>query len=171
MPERVPELIDLNIPNPVWSAFVLFMQTAETVLKYSDAQLYEKEKMSSVKLAALQLLDMHNGTMIHSALAAWMFKEPHSITKLIERLKRDELVVTVRDTIDKRAINIEITDKGRKLLRETVPLAREVAERVMSSISEEDAIELGKLVSVLRQNARNSLAQLSQEKQANSRSK
>lgn len=171
MPEKVPELIDLNIQNPIWSTFVLFMQTAETVLKYADAQLYEKEKMSAVKLAALQILNMHNGTMIHSELAAWMFKEPHSITKLIERLKRDKLVITKRDTDDKRVINIVMTDKGQKLLNETLPLARDVADRVMSSINEDNAIELGKLISVLRQNARNNLAQLSKEKQANSKAK
>ena len=160
MANRVPELIDVEIDNIILKTFVLFVQTAETVLKYSDAQFYKGANLSIVKYAALRILDINGGTMTPSQLAAWMFKERHSITTLVERLRRDGLVGTRRQTRDRRSVSVILTDKGREVLEQATPAAREIVERVMSSMSDDEAVQFGKSLSFLRQNARDTLEQL-----------
>jgi len=48
---------------------------------------------------------------------------------------------------------VTLTDKGRGVLRQAVPVAREVVDQVMLSIAEGDATLLEKTLRVLRQNA------------------
>ena len=50
-----------------------------------------------------------------------------------------------------------LTDKGRESLSLVMPAAREIVDQVMLSISEGDALQLEKLLKVLRQNAQHGL--------------
>lgn len=60
---------------------------------------------------------------------------------------------TERNSSDKRFVNIILIDKGQEVLRQTMPVAREIVNQVMASITERDAILLEKLLRVLRENA------------------
>jgi DNA-binding MarR family transcriptional regulator len=94
-----------------------------------------------------------------SDIAVWVNRERHNITTLIDRLSRDGLVKTKRDSKDRRSIKITITNKGRKVLDEAKPVAKEIVNQVMSSISEEDATKLEKLAGVLEQNTQRGIEQ------------
>ena len=165
MATRIPKLIDVDIDNIILKTFILFVQTAETILKYSDAQFYKEARLSIVKYAALRILATNSGTMTPSQLATWMFKERHSITTLVDRMKRDGLVRTERENRDKRFVNVTLTAKGRKVLEQSTPVARDIVNRVMLSIGEGDAIPLEKSLRVLRQNAHDGLEHLTEHVQ------
>jgi DNA-binding MarR family transcriptional regulator len=79
--------------------------------------------------------------------------EQHNMTTLVERLKRDGLVTAERDNRDKRFVNVTLTDKGREVVSQATPVARDIVNQVMSSICEGDAALTEKLLRVLRQNA------------------
>ncbi len=98
--------------------------------------------------------------MTPSKIAEWTFKERHNITTLVDRLKREGLVRTERSLKDKRFVNIILTAKGRRVLKQATPVARKIVDQVMSSISEGDAVLLEKSLRVLRQNAHGSMEQL-----------
>lgn len=74
-------------------------------------------------------------------------------------MKREGLVTAERNNRDKRFVNITLTDKGREVLGQTMPVAREIVNQVMSSTTEGDAILLEKLLRVLRQNTHRGLEQ------------
>jgi len=122
------------------------------VHKYSDAHFYKKARLSAIKFTVLGAIVANGGTMRPSDIAVWVNRERHNITTLIDRLRRDGLVRTKHDSKDRRSINVTITDKGRKVLVQARPVAREIVNQVMSSISEKDAARLEKLVNVLEQN-------------------
>lgn len=136
--------------------FILFIQTADAVKKYTDALLY-KVGLSTIKLIVLRVLAANGGTMTPSTIAHWTLRERHNITTLVDRMKRDGLVKARRNRMDRRSINITLTAKGRKLLDEHTPLSRSIVDQIMSSISEDDAALLEKLLAVLRQNAETGL--------------
>ena len=92
-----------------------------------------------------------------SEIAEWVSRERHDITTLIDRLERDGLVRTEHSDKDRRTKNVILTDKGRSVLTETTPTARDIVNRVMLSISESDAILLERLLKTLRQNAHEGL--------------
>ncbi len=150
-------MIDVDHEDTILRSFILFVQTAYAVLKYADAHLYRKARLSISKLVVMRALASNNGVMTPSEIAEWTQTERHTITTLIERMKRDGLIRTERNPRDRRFVNVSLTDKGREVLMQAMPVAREIVDQVMSSISEDDALQLEKSLRVLRQNAHHSL--------------
>lgn len=142
--------------------FILFSQTAREVLKYADAYVFREASLSLIQLITLQSLAANNGIMTPSDIAEWTQTERHNITTLIRRMKRNGLVTAERNSHDKRIVNVILTEKGREVLTQAMPVARKVVDQVMLSISEEDAIHLEKLLSVLRQNAHSGFKNISE---------
>ena len=150
-------MIDVDHEDTILRTFILFVQTARVVLKYTDAYLYRKAGLSAIKLIVLRVLLSNNGSMTPSEIAEWTQTERHNITELVNRMKREGLVTAERNNRDRRFVNITLTDKGREVLGQTMPVAREIVDQVMSSTTEGDAILLEKLLRVLRQNAQDRL--------------
>ena len=146
-------LIEVDHEDTVLSTFILFVQTAQAVLKYADGYLYRKTRLSVAKLIVLQTLASTSRAMMPSEIAEWTNTERHNITALVGRMKQDGLVTAERNSSDKRVVNIKLTDKGRKVLSQAMPVAREVVNQVMSSITEGDMVLLREKLRILRQNA------------------
>ena len=144
---------DVDHEDRILKTFILFVQTADVTIKYANAHFYRKEGLSVTKYMVLQILAFNGGTMKPSEIADWTSKERHNITTLVERLKQEGLVRTERSNRDKRFINVALTAKGRKVLKQITPVASEIVNQVMSSIAEGDVALLEKQLRVLRQNA------------------
>jgi DNA-binding MarR family transcriptional regulator len=154
-------LIEIEGVGPILRAFILFAQTARVVAKYQDAYMNKKADLSDVKMIVLMAFyDDPNAAITASEIARWTDTEPHNITTLIKRMKQDGLLDAKRDVMDKRSLNITITNKGREALRESMPAAQHVVDQVMSSISQEDALSLEKVLKVIRRNAYDGLEHL-----------
>jgi DNA-binding MarR family transcriptional regulator len=134
---------------------MLLTQTARLISKYADAYFYKKTDVSFTKFMALKILDSagKNEVMTPTRLAEWTQTELHSVTMLVDRMKKDGLVYTERSEIDRRNVFIFLTDKGRNVLEQAKPLANVLIEHVMSSVTEADAAQLEKILVVLRDNA------------------
>jgi DNA-binding MarR family transcriptional regulator len=165
MSKREHRIIDIVSDDTILRTFVLFIQTARAVQKYADTYLYTKARFSVVKLIVLQALAINNGVMKPSEIAEWTQTERHNITALVDRLRREGLIKIERKTSDKRTVNIIMTEKGREILSQVMPVAQEVIDQVMLSIAEGDAVLLEKLLKVLRQNAVRGLEQLAKRSQ------
>jgi DNA-binding MarR family transcriptional regulator len=150
-------LIEIDLEDVVLSTFMLFVQTAQAVLKYTDAYLYRKARLSVSKLIVLKVLAINSQGMMPSKIAEWTGTERNNITALVSRMKQEGLVTTERNSRDKRLVNIKLTDKGREVLSQAIPVAQEVVNQVMSSITESDAALLKEKLKVLRQNAHQGL--------------
>ncbi len=150
-------MVDIDNEDPISKAFILFVQTADTVRKYADAIFYKKAGLSTIKFTVLKILAANGGTMIPSQIAQLTIRERHNITTLVDRLEQDGLVRTKHDDKDRRFINITLTNKGKKVLIQATPVAREIVDQVMSSITKGDTFLLEKLMGILRQNASHGL--------------
>ncbi len=149
--------MDVDHEDSILRTFILFIQASDAVMKYANAHFYRKNSLSTIKFMVLQILSANGGTMSPSEIADWTSRERHNITTLIKRLERDQLVRTERNDKDRRFINVMLTDKGRSVLTETVPTAREIINQTMSSISESDVALLERLLKTLRENAHDGL--------------
>jgi len=146
-------LIEIDHEDTILSTFMLFVQTAQAVLKYIDASLYRKTRLSISKLIVLKALASNSAGMMPSELGRWTSTERHNITTLVSRMKRDGLVTTERNSNDKRLVNIKLTNKGRKARNQAILVAKEIVDEVMLSIAEGDAALLKEKLRTLRQNA------------------
>ncbi len=165
MANRPYRSIDVGHEDTILRIFVLFVQTAREVLKYADTYLYRKVRLSIIKLIVLRVLVSNNRAMTSSEVAEWTQTERHNITALVNRMKQEGLVAAERNSSDKRLVNISITEKGREVLRRSTPIAKEVVNQVMLSISKGDAALLEKRLRVLRQNAHDGLEHVAKRSQ------
>jgi len=157
MANSVHRLKDVDHEDSILRTFILFVQAADATIKYANAHFYRKEGLSVIKFMVLRILAANGGPMRPSEIAEWTFRERHNITTLIDRLKRDGLVGVERNNRDRRFVSVTLTAKGRKVLKQAIPVAREIVNRVMLSISEDSAVPLEKSLRVLRQNAHDGL--------------
>jgi len=162
---RVHKLIDVDHDDITLRAFILFVQTADTILKYADSHFYRKSRLSLIKFMVLQILAANGATMTPSEIAQWTFRERHDITTLVARLKRDGLVTSERNDRDRRSVNIRLTAKGRNVLKQAAPVATEIVNKVMSSIGKGDVVSLENSLRALRQNAHDGLEHLAKHSQ------
>ncbi|MFC2063269.1 MarR family winged helix-turn-helix transcriptional regulator [Chloroflexota bacterium] len=150
-------IMDVGHEDTILRAFILCVQTARAVLKYTDTHLNRKAGLSSIKLIVLRVLASNKRAMMPSEIADWTQTEPHNITALIDRMKKDGFVTSERSSKNKRLVNITLTDKGREALDQAMPVAREIVDQVMSSITEGDAALIEEHLRTLRQNAHQGL--------------
>ena len=143
-------MIDVNHDEPMLKDFMLFVQTAQAVLKYADNHFYRKARLSLIKYMVLHILDTKGGTLTPSEIAQRTLTVRSNITTLAGRMKRDGLISTKRNSRDKRLVNMTLTNKGRNVLTQATPLARDIANQVMPSMSEGYAVVLDKILGVLR---------------------
>jgi len=157
--------MDVDHEDTILRSFILFVQTAYAILKYANAHLYRKARLSISKLIVLRALASNKKVMTPSEIAKWTQTERHNITTLIERMKRDGLIRTERNPRDRRFVSVSLTDKGREVLMQAMPVAGEIVDQVMSSISEDDALLLEKSLRTLRQNAHHGLEYVAKRSQ------
>ena len=162
MKKREDNLLEIEETEPRLRAFIMFSQAARGMLKYKDAYLYRKARLSVVQLIALKALAKKGGVLTPSEIAECTQTERHNITALVQRMKKDGMIKTEHDVTDRRVVNVILTYKGRDALSKAIPLARDVMAKVMASISEDDAVRLEKLMLTLRNNAEDGMGQLSE---------
>ena len=148
----IQNLMELYQGDNILRSYMIFTQSADKVMKYADARL-RKTGLSFMKYKVLHIIAANGGTMTPSEIANWTFRRPNDITTLVQRLERDGFVVTERNVRDRRFVKVTLTDKGRGVLPQSISVVKEVANQVMLSITEADAVVLEKLMGVLRQNA------------------
>lgn len=144
---------DIETNNNILGTFMLFSQTSRIVAKYTDAFLYRKAHISPVKLIVLKSLEQNNGTMTPSEIAEWTQTERHNITTLVRRMIKEGLIVAERNKTNRKFVNVIMTEKGRTVLAETLPIAQQAVDRVMASISGEDSSEMAKNLKVMKTNS------------------
>ncbi len=136
---------------------VLFINTARAVLKYMDSYFYRKARLSLVKFIALQALLPRDRALSLTDLAIFTNTERHNITTLVERLRRDGLVTTQRSKVDKRVINVELTEKGAELVQKAFPLARDIVRQIVPPVDSADTAAFMKQLELMYANASKAL--------------
>jgi DNA-binding MarR family transcriptional regulator len=91
--------------------WVIFSQTRDAILKARERELHSQSiSESHAQLLFIITLIGHNATP--AKIARWLFREPHSISEIIDRMEKQGLVKKVKDLDRKNQVRIEITEKG-----------------------------------------------------------
>jgi len=143
---------EINHSESIGKSLMLLTQTSRLINKYIDAYFYRKARFSFIKFMVLKVLASNNGVMKPSEIAEWTQTERHNITTLTRRLMKDGLVLTKHSDKDRRSTEVILTDKGRETLNRVMPVARDLIEKIMSSLTETDAEKFSQMLEVLRDN-------------------
>jgi DNA-binding MarR family transcriptional regulator len=100
------------------------------------------------------LASLHqDGPATAKCLAAYLGLQPQSMTRLLSTMEDAGLIHRHVDQTDRRQIRIELTDKGRKLLREDVARRHERLARSLTRVLTTAEIELLRIAAGLMERA------------------
>jgi len=88
-------------------------------------------------------------------ISRWLFREPHTVSGLLDRMEKDGLVTKVKDLDRKNLVRVVITEKGEEAYRKSRDM--KAVGNIMSSLLEEEKDNLRGYLETLRSEA---LAQL-----------
>ena len=100
------------------------------------------------QFTALQIL-INNGNMTIGELSQKMVLACSTITDLIDRMEKSELVSRKKDDKDKRVVRIEVLPKGYDILEKVLVKRREFLSSKLNNFSVEDKEALNKVLGEL----------------------
>ncbi|XMB86810.1 MarR family transcriptional regulator [Mycoplasmatota bacterium WC44] len=86
------------------------------------------------------------GTISQRTFSQLMRINDSSGMRLIQRMERDGLLVRERNEVDRRIININLTDKGNKLITKLMPLGLEFSKLLTNGVTDEEFIIFQKVL-------------------------
>ena len=133
-------------PNMKREVLFQLSDVARSMRTYIDQRARE-HGTTRAQWAVLIRLDRQEG-MTQAEMAEVLEIQPISLVRLIDRLCDQDLVERRPHPQDRRANRLYLTDKGRTMIVQLAPLAREIAGDVLDSLSESDIADL--LLKLLR---------------------
>jgi DNA-binding MarR family transcriptional regulator len=82
-------------------------------------------------------------------LAATLAVSPSTATRMCDRLVRKGLITRSRDTVDRREVNLDVTEEGRKLVHGVMDRRRKEVRTILRSIPEDARVQLATSLEVL----------------------
>jgi len=126
--------------QPAIDTYVVLRRTADAVSRYVESQLNEWGVTAAQYGVLLHL--MRHESLSLSDLSGLVFRSNSTLTALIDRMERDDLVVRANHASDRRVTTVELTPKGKELLLEIRAHHRPFLADMMSCLSSEDLFQL-----------------------------
>lgn len=126
-------------PAPAdWSALLALQRATHATLQLLLAELVDLDLNPSELNALANLADGHGRTV--SELGAAVGSRPSTLTSVMDRLERRELIARGSRSGDRRVVLIELTDAGRDVAAAIRKAITDIERRVLGALSA-DAID------------------------------
>lgn len=131
------------------------LRTALEIKNYYMSALLNQVDLTPARLGLLMALFLcEDQAVLASELAELMVVTPGNITGLVDGLAKDRLVRRVTYPGDRRAVLIELTEKGRRFVRGFAPIHFRLIRLLMSGLSRAQARSLARLLDEVRKQVR-----------------
>ena len=123
-----------NMVDNILIYYPLFYRRIKTSMKYKGTSKYAKPTGYYQILGTL----INEGSLPISKVGKVLYISKPNMTTLIDKLVTDKMVKRVRSKEDRRIINIEITEEGKKFLFDGRKAVEKNIEENLSSLDEKD---------------------------------
>ncbi len=115
--------------------WILFSQTWVAISKARQKEL-TPYNITEIRTALLFIIELIGHDATPAKISRWLFREPHSISEILNRMEKQGLVRKVKDLERKNQVRIELTEKGRECYKTS--LVPESIPKIASVLSEEE---------------------------------
>lgn len=122
--------------NSAIHAHIVFKK-AERVIAGKSEKVIRSNNLTDSQFSVIDVL-YTKGEMRISHLLDKMLATSGNMTVILKNMERDELIYRKRDSEDKRAFIVGLTDKGRQLFEKILPSHKEEIEKLYSVLSDEE---------------------------------
>ena len=125
------------------------------VYLYTESRRVTKEVARSAELTGPQLTVLKVlegvGDLSLSELSERIRAQNSTVTGIIDRMERENLVVRARSTEDRRVVHIRLTEKGARIAREIAVEPMEVFRGALESLSARETRDLLRILTKIAQ--------------------
>lgn len=122
-----------------------------TIVSQGFARLYsERFGISIPEWRVIAMLGQHR-TLTSKAIGERTHMHKTMVSRAVTDLERHGLVSRLPNRADKREAFLSLTEAGKRIYHEVVPLARDYAARLTTELSEADRAAFDRIVTVLRE--------------------
>ena len=140
-----------NMPvDPDYGLWVLLGQVCDATRRARDNELREFG-ISAIQAAVLFIVQAVKGPATPAEISRWLFREPHTVSGLLERMEKQGLVKKVKDLERKNMVRVVITEKGEEAYQRSKKL--ESIRAILSSLSAEQRDDFKSYLEILRNKA------------------
>ncbi len=130
------------------------------LLDDADRRALRQHKLSITQFNALYHLDTEQGMSIND-LTTRLICDKSNTTRIVERLKKENLVIRRRDEVDRRYVSVRLTEDGAHLRQAALTTHQASVNTRFQTLSLEDQATLKQLLARLRDGLREQLNQAS----------
>ena len=132
--------------------WILCHQCYNLVFKCEDA-VFAKVGLTTQQHMVLLAIKYINDPVTVSEVAHWLDRNPNGISTLVDRMEKDGLVKRSRDLRDRRSVRLVMTRKGKDILEQATMSGWELAQEILSCLSDEDMRTLNSFLERMREKA------------------
>lgn len=115
--------------------WILFSQTWVAISKARQKELKPYD-ISEIRSALLFIIELIGYDATPAKVSRWLFREPHSISEIVDRMEKQGLVRKVKDLDRRNQVRIELTEKGQECYKTS--LVPESIPKILSVLSEDE---------------------------------
>lgn len=117
-------------------AFVVIMKASKTLEEITKKDI----AAHGMKLSDFTILEAlyHKGRQTIKQISEAVLINTGSITYVIDKLEKNNLIQRINCTEDRRVVYIDITEKGNNLMNEIFPKHQEMIEELFTDLSDEE---------------------------------
>jgi DNA-binding MarR family transcriptional regulator len=130
--------------KPDESVGYLMKRVQQSLIAQIDQRLAEHGLTHAQWVPLFRLL--HDECPTVASLARDLQTDPGAMTRSLDRLEAKGLVQRVRSTVDRRVVDLELTDAGRRLAKVVPPVLAEVLNAHLAGFSEAEWLQLRQLL-------------------------
>ncbi len=136
------------IPNERFAEIELLLRKISVIVKRKGREILNHFPITPPQFRALVLL-RDEGDLTIGELSQKMFLACSTMTDLVDRMEKNEMVRRVRDKNDRRVIRIHLLDKGSHIINEVLAARREYLANVLSHLSQYETEQIQIHLSIL----------------------
>ena len=93
-----------------------------------------------------------NECLSHKEISEYCLKDKTSVTKIIDTLEKKNLVVRVSDQLDHRVKRVVLSNKGKELFLQAIPIMELTRDQLREGITEQDIESLRSVLTKIYNN-------------------
>lgn len=125
-----------------------YLRKIDYIIRKEGREILSELSITVPQFTALQIL-INNGNMTIGELSQKMSLACSTITDLIDRMEKAELVNRAKDDKDKRVVRVEVLPKGFEILENVLIKRRQYLASKLNDFSYQDKEVLNKVLSAL----------------------
>lgn len=145
------DLLDLEKSVMPWIGKTGKMMTSFLMEKFKQCKL----NLTIEQWVVLKTLIVEDGR-IQNDMAMITNRNKTSLTRLVNNMEKNNLVVRIADKVDKRVNRVYLTKNGRSVYKNTMPIIKECIKEIQSDLNQKEIKILTTILKKVQNNIRKS---------------